>query len=194
MVDRRNILKITASSVAGGLVNLPGQAFAAALQTHYTKPLLRVIYDERFQESFSFAEQFNREGVLTSLAGRDVSGLWYDDLRAHIVQKGVAPIAGLTDRTTLFCLEELARDVGMKVVFRIDHMIDKKGQVQHTPVEVERLSEMVAKLDDIPNFGPGMATLIKHYAMFERESVAAQKVTGPFSNEEQIALVSWLLT
>lgn len=91
MVDRRNLLKISATSVAGGLVNLSGQAFAVTGQTQAKQPLLRAIYDERFQESRAFAEQFALEGAAVSAASEDIAGLWYDDLRVHLLQNGLAP-------------------------------------------------------------------------------------------------------
>ena len=82
-------------------------------------PLCGAVFDERFDECLAFAGEMNRRGVVTSGIRGDVAKLWYEDLRARLRQ-GPAPIAGLTDRLALFCLEELARDVGMKVFFRVD--------------------------------------------------------------------------
>lgn len=102
-------------------------------------------------------------------------------------------MTGLTDRATLFCLEELARDFGMKVVFRIDHLMNEKGQVQHTPNGTPALAELVSKLELASDFGQAMSLLVKHHAMHEPNSIAAQKVRGPFSPQKQTALVSWLI-
>ncbi|HSR05736.1 MAG TPA: hypothetical protein VLM42_01180 [Bryobacteraceae bacterium] len=122
-------MKLGAAGVAGALVNVPVRVFGA-LPADSHGSIYRAVFDERFAECRAFAGEMKRRGILTSGIRGDVAKLWYEDLRARLRQ-GPAPIAGLTDRVTLFCLEELARDVGMKVFFRVDHMIDTSGQVQH---------------------------------------------------------------
>ena len=95
--------------------------------TRSTRPhcaFQRAVFDERFAECRAFAAELNSAGVFTSAIRGDVAKLWYDDLRARLSESRV-PIAGLTDRVTLFCLEELARDVGMRVIFRADHIMDQ---------------------------------------------------------------------
>ena len=73
--------------------------------------------------------------------------------------KGPAPIAGLTGRVTLFCLEELARDVGMKVFFRVDHIVDKSGHVQHEATGPAPVAEATHALAAASGFGQAMAAL-----------------------------------
>ena len=60
------------------------------------------------------------------------------------------PIIGLTDRPALFCLEELARDVGMRVIFRADHVMDQGGHAQHTAVGP---ASLIAVTRNLPGAG-----------------------------------------
>jgi hypothetical protein len=159
MVNRRTVLKIG----IGALVNLPilgGNAFQ------------RAIFDERFAECRAFAAELHRAGVFTSAISGDVADLWYGDLRAHL-RKNRFPVTGLTDRLALFCLEELSRDVGMRVIFRTDHLMDR-----NEPPDAE--------------LGRAMASLLTRFASGPADT-AAQKLTGPFSPANKTALVSWII-
>src|SRR5579862_6769221 len=119
MVNRRGVLKIGAATVAGVLVKMPvsGRSLSPA-----KAPIAfhRAVFDERFSACRGFAAVLQSAGVFTSAIRGDVAQLWYDDLRVHLRENRL-PVAGLTDRAALFCLEELARDVNMRVVFRVDH-------------------------------------------------------------------------
>ncbi len=55
----------------------------------------------------------------------DVTDLWFNELSVRWKQ-GPAPIAGLTARNSLFCLERLAWDASMRVVSRSE---DSKSQL-----------------------------------------------------------------
>jgi hypothetical protein len=165
MINRRSAMKIGAATVAGALVNLPvpgGNVAQSVFQ--------RAVFDERFAECRAFAAELRTAGVLTSAIRGDVAALWYGDLRAHL-RENRSPVAGLTDRAALFCLEELARDVGMRVVVRVDHV--------NLPPEAE--------------FGRAMAGRFSRFDISEPRDTSAQKRTGPFSPRNQTALVSWII-
>jgi hypothetical protein len=158
MLNRRSVIKIGAAAVAATLVNRAQSAFQ------------RAVFDERFAECRAFAAELHNAGVPTSAIRGDVATLWYRDLRA-LLSKSRLPFAGLTDRTALFCLEELARDVGMRVIFRADHI--------NLPREAE--------------FGRDMAGLFRRFDVNEPRDATAQKRTGPFSPKNKTALVSWII-
>lgn len=191
MIERRSVLKLGAAGVAGALVNLPVRVLGA-LPADSHSSIYRAVFDERFEECRAFAGEMNRRGVVTSGIRGDVAKLWYEDLRAGLRQ-GPAPIAGLTDRVSLFCLEELARDVGMKVFFRVDHMIDKSGHVQHEATGPAPVTEATRTLATGSGFGQAMAALACDCRMSGPGYVAAQKRTGPFSPGNETALVSWVI-
>src|SRR5580698_3729312 len=125
MVNRRSVLKIGAATAAGALVKMPASGRNVS-PVPACSAFQRAVFDERFTDCPAFAAEMHRAGVFTSAIRGDVAKLWYDDLREHLSQNRL-PVAGLTDRVALFCLEELARDVGMRVIFRVDHIIDQDG-------------------------------------------------------------------
>lgn len=195
MVNRRSVIKIGAAAVAGTLLDLPvfGRN-AGASGTHIM--FHRAIYDERFAESRAFAAEMQGAGVHTSAIRGDVAGLWYDDLRICL-SANRAPVAGLTDCAAVFFLEELSRDVGMRVIFRADHILDQVTEqyshVRHTAVGPASLVAVTSNLTPGPGFGRTIAQLLKQVDIGEARGTDAQKRTGPFSPEHKTALVSWLI-
>jgi hypothetical protein len=173
MVNRRSVIKIGAAAAAGALANLPVPGRHAVATGAYSA-FQRAVFDERFAECRAFAAELHSAGVLTSAIRGDVAGLWYGDLRAHLRESRL-PVAGLTDRAALFCLEELARDVGMRVIFRADHIIDQDQHARHA------------------GFGRAMARLFRRFDINEPRDATAQKRTGPFSPKNKTALVSWVI-
>ena len=190
-MDRRSVLKIGAATVAGALINPPVSGWSAPPAPVHSL-FQRAVFDERFGECRGFAAELHGAGVCTSAIRGDVAKLWYGDLRVHLNENRL-PITGLTDRVTLFCLEELARDVGMRVIFRADHIIDQSGRTQHTAVGPVSLVAASGQLTREPGFGRAMARLFSRFDIHERRDMAAQKRTGPFSPENKTALVSWVI-
>jgi hypothetical protein len=196
MVNRRSVLKIGAATVAGVLVKVPVSDQNLS-QTRAQIAFHRAVFDERFAECRGFAAELDSAGVFTSAIRGDVAKLWYDDLRVHLRENRL-PFAGLTDRAALFCLEELARDVGMRVIFRADHMIDQNGHTQHTAVGPASLAAVARNLPKETGFGRALAVLFSQFDINALNAsrpgdMAAQKRTGPFSPENKTALVSWLI-
>jgi hypothetical protein len=175
MVNRRSVLKIGAVTAAGVLVKTPvsGRNQSRA-QAHIA--IHRAVFDERFAECRAFEAELLSAGVFTSAIRGDVAQLWYGDLRVHLAQNRL-PFAGLTDRAALFCLEELARDVSMRVLFRADHIIDQNGDPTGHTAE----------------FGRAIARMFSQFDISGCRDTSAQKRTGPFSPENKTALVGWVI-
>jgi len=196
MVNRRGVLKIGAATMAGALVKMPisGRNLSPAPAR---SAFQRAVFDERFAECRGFAAELHSAGVFTSAIRGDVATLWYDDLRVHLRESRL-PVSGLTDRAALFCLEELARDVGMRVIFRADHIIDQNGHTQHTAVGPASLVAVARNLPEEAGFGRTMAVLFSQFDssglnISGAGDMAAQKRTGPFTPANKTALVSWLI-
>ena len=191
MVNRRSVMKLGAATVAGALVNLPvfGRDLSP-VRVHIAFD--RAVFDERFAECRGFAAELHGAGIFTSAIRGDVATLWYGDLREHLRENRL-PVAGSTDRAALFCLEELARDVGMRVIFRADHMIDENGHTQHSAVGPASLVAVAGNMPQEAGFGRAIAVLFSQFDITEPRNMAVQKLTGPFSPENQTALVSWLI-
>jgi hypothetical protein len=196
MVNRRSVLKIGAATVAGVLGKVPVSGGNLSRGRAYIA-FHRAVFDERFAECRAFAAELRSAGVFTSAIRGDVADLWYDDLRVQLSETRL-PVAGLTDRAALFCLEELARDVGMRVIFRADHIIDQNGHTEHTPVGPASLAAGIRSLPPEAGFGRAIAVLFGQFDitglnMSGAGHTSAQKRTGPFSPENTTALVSWLI-
>jgi hypothetical protein len=187
MMDRRSVLKIGAATVAVALVRM--SAFG---KSTWRPGYERAVFDERFEPCRVFGAEFARAGEPTSAICGDVAKLWYEDLRVAL-SKRRAPIAGLTDRTALFCLEELARDVNMRVVLRVDHMIELGGLAQHAAAAEASIVSATRQLPKEPHFGRAMADLLSRFDTRKPRDAAAQKRTGPFSPENKLALASWVI-
>jgi hypothetical protein len=192
MVHRREVLKLGAVSVAGALVGIPGGMVPDADRADSPSPLCGAVFSARFQEGMAFAEEMQGWYVATFSAGYDVARLWFEDLHAGLHQSCGA-IAGLTDRVTLFCLEELARSARMRVWYRVDHVIDEHGKAEHSAVGPPSVVEAVRKLGSTSGFGREMAVLASEFEFRAPWDRDALKRTGPFSPENKVALVSWVI-
>lgn len=191
MVDRRAVLKLGTASLAGALVDVPFAAWGVT-SAAFPSAFCRAVFDERFEEGRAFGGELRRRGVVTSGIRGDVATLWYDDLQGRLTEYR-APIAGLTDRVALFCLEELARDVGMRVRFRVDHLIDVLGHVRHDAAGPAAMVDATRQLASGSGFGRAMAVLASQFDAGTTRDLTAHKRTGPFSPEDKTALVSWVI-
>jgi hypothetical protein len=77
----------------------------------------RAIYDERFDAARAFAAEALDHGWVTKAIRGDVTKVWFREL-APRWRLGPAAITGVTTPQTLFVLERLAWDVGMRVTSR----------------------------------------------------------------------------
>lgn len=124
MTNRRELLKLGLAAAV-----LPVAAQATLVVTHGV-PLYKVLYDTRFPASVAFARRAAVGGVAVRAMAGDMTPFWYDDLY-HRWKHGPAAIAGLTAYGALFCLERLAWDQRMRVVYRGEHAAAHGGCVAH---------------------------------------------------------------
>jgi hypothetical protein len=122
MPSRRAFLHLA----IGGTALIPlttGQIWASRLATvggsEGPDDLCKFVFDERFDASVAAARRHERRGVAVYGIRGDVTALWYHDLY-HRWKRGPAPLAGVTTHESLFCLDVLARDAGLRVVNRRD--------------------------------------------------------------------------
>jgi len=114
MTSRRQVLQIGLTGAALLPVARYADAWPAAADA---EPFYLVIFDARFPKSRQLAGTI--AGAFAPLAAirGDVTALWYHDLY-FAWQRDAAPVAGVTSAESLFCLELLARDAGMRVTHR----------------------------------------------------------------------------
>ena len=114
--DRRDVILASAgAAVAAGLGF--GAARSATVAPGEAAPFHMIIVDRRFAESRACAAKAARVGQRVAWIDGDITDLWYDELD-HLWRREQAAIAGLTGYGAFFCLERLAMDRGMRVVFK----------------------------------------------------------------------------
>jgi hypothetical protein len=144
MTNRREFLQIGIAASAlpfaaqAALASEPLGWFSAAAAS--AVPLYKAVYDSRFAPSVAFARRAEALGVAMHAIEGDMTRFWYDDLY-HRWRDAPAAIAGLTAHGPMFCLERLAWDQGMRVVFRAEHA-PVAGALEH------RVAGPIAMLDD----------------------------------------------
>lgn len=187
IVNRRTTLKLGATSLLGSLVTLSEQALANTSSKNLSQHSL-ALFDSRFDESIAFANTLKSKDAPIIDIAEGLSTLWYSQLRNQLmIERKV--LIGLTDRRELFCLEELARDVGMKVSLRVDHLIHTNGLVEH---QINGLS--LDHLGHEIGFGEKMAELADISAFNQTVDILAQKLTGPYAPLNKTALVTWIIS
>jgi hypothetical protein len=77
----------------------------------------RAIYDERFEAGRAFSAEAVRRGWVTRAIRGDVTKVWFRELSPRW-RTSPATITGVTTPQTLFVLERLAWDGGMRVTSR----------------------------------------------------------------------------
>jgi hypothetical protein len=149
-LSRRHFIESSlAGSVAGALAvwgprapRAPGgerpragaRPAAAAAPFSYTAPgripLHAAVLDERFAEGVAFGQAARDYGLPTRALRGDVTDLWYRELYP-LWKERAAPLAGLTAYAALFCLEQLAWDHRLRVIYRAAHRVLANGAVEH---------------------------------------------------------------
>lgn len=132
MANRREFLQagLTALAVPLAARSVLSPSLAAWAAESSATPLYKVVFDERFAACRAFAGEAKRLGAPVHGIRGDMTSLWFDDLYARWKQ-GPAAIAGLTAHGALFCLERLAWDHRMRVVFRGEHAYGPDGRLEH---------------------------------------------------------------
>jgi hypothetical protein len=120
MTSRREFLKVGLTASALPIAARAELPFAVASQP--VVPLYKVLYDTRFTASVAFGQRAGARGLAVHAIDGDITRIWYDDLY-HRWREGAVAIAGLTARGALFCLERLAWDQRLRVVFRGEHTV-----------------------------------------------------------------------
>ena len=129
MTSRREFLKV--GLTASALLPVGARASFVGVETRASVlPLYKVLYDSRFAASVAFARRAAARGIAVHAMTGDMTPFWYDDLY-HRWRKEPVAIAGLTAHGALFCLERLAWEQRMRVVYRGEHAAAAGGCIAH---------------------------------------------------------------
>jgi len=138
MKSRREFLK--AGLIASALPAVARAELATRPASGGAAPLYKALYDTRFAASVAFARRAEALGLAVQAMAGDMTRFWYDDLY-HRWRRQPAAIAGLTAHGALFCLERLAWEQRMRVVYRGEHAIDAAEEPQWAAAFADVLAE-----------------------------------------------------
>lgn len=162
MKTRREFIQGTlTASVVSTLTITPLETLASAPVGQTARmPFYAALFDRRFSDGTRFAATARRLGIATRPIAGDATGVWYSELHPRWKEAAV-PIAGLTTYTPLFCLERLAWDHDMRVVYRASHRRRADGSMEHRLESAGQPSEMAtATLSGLHSWPSEIAALI----------------------------------
>jgi hypothetical protein len=106
----------------------------------------RVLFDNTSPEGAAFGTEAAARGAATRAVGVDLGSLWMHEIEPQW-KHCPAAIAGLTSGPHLFCLELLARDYGMGLVYRARHEIGASDHCGHIVAGPPVLSSWTDQLE-----------------------------------------------
>ncbi|HKV04208.1 MAG TPA: hypothetical protein VJO53_03755 [Candidatus Acidoferrales bacterium] len=197
MASRREFLQIGVAALA--LPISARNSVSPVVPEHDAEPaptpLYKAVFDERFTASRLFGETVQRLGVPVHAIRGDITDLWFHDLYARWKQ-GPAAIAGLTGHGPIFCLDRLAWDQGMRVVFRAEHTRRSDGTIEHAlsgPAVMLRQAADLGGSDT--EWAVRMAELVTRCPV-NRSPVSKAAILTPSAasaSSEQETLISWVI-
>jgi hypothetical protein len=156
--------------------------------------LYKVVFDTRFPESVTFAEEAGRLGATVHGIRGDMTDLWYYDLDARWKKNPVA-IAGLTAHGPMFCLEQLAWNHRMRVVFRAEHKYLPEGRVEHSLTGPENMLKQAADLREGADWPVRMANMVVRCPSVRSAAASATILTrfAKPNKKDRETLFSWVI-
>ena len=187
MTSRREVLK--AGFAASAMLPLGVPASVAADET---VTIYKVLYDTRFPASVSFARRAAARGLSVHATAGDMTRFWYDDLY-HRWRQEPAAIAGLTAQGALFCLERLAWEQRMRVVYRGEHVPQEGGGIVHRFEGPAQLASVAAAATADAGWAAALADIVAECPSGCISRSAARASTARAGAEPPEALFSWLI-
>ena len=179
-------LPISARGISPAIAGLAGEPARV--------PLYKIVFDERFPASRGFAEEAKSLRVPIHGMKGDITEFWYHDLYARWKQ-GPAAIAGLTAHGPIFCLERIAWDQRMRVVFRADHRYREDGTIEHALSGPESMLRDAASLhNEGTNWTSRVAALVTRCPA-SRPQISQTNIvasTGKHADDPD-HLISWVI-
>lgn len=114
-LTRRTALGAGLAGSVLGVTGLPSTGWARA------PVVAAAIYDRRFPQAEAFAQRAQAQAIPSLGFAEDMTRSWFDGVAPRL-RDSRTPVIGMTDARALFCFEQLAWDLGMRVRLRIDHL------------------------------------------------------------------------
>jgi hypothetical protein len=190
MTSRREFLKV---GLVASALPVAADASLVDAATAPTVPLYKVLYDTRFPASVAFARRASARGLAVQAMHGDVTSFWYDDLY-HRWRKEPAAIAGLTAHGALFCLERLAWEQRMRVVFRGEHSLAGEGCVAHRFEGPAELLPAAARATASAAWADALADVVAAYPLGRPARDSSSSLTeGARTLPGSETLFSWVI-
>jgi hypothetical protein len=195
MASRREFLQIGVAALA---LPISARGFSPVVAEWAGEParvpLYKVVFDERFPASHKLADEAKSLGVAVHGMKGDITDFWFNDLYFRWKQ-GPAAIAGLTAHGPIFCLERLAWDQRMRVVFRGDHRYREDGTIEHALSGPESMLHEATNLkSDGANWITRMASLVTRCPASRSQSSQANVIAATVKHaDDPDHLISWVI-
>ena len=195
MASRREFLQIGVAALA---LPISGRGISPAIAELAGEParvpLYKVVFDERFPASRKFAGEAKSLGLAVQGMKGDITDFWFNDLYFRWKQ-GPAAIAGLTAHGPIFCLERLAWDQRMRVVFRADHRYREDGTIEHALSGADSMLREAAALNtDGADWTSRMASLVTRCPASRSQGSQANVIASTVKHaDDPDHLISWVI-
>jgi hypothetical protein len=191
VASRRKFIQggLAVSALPSAMLVTSASAFAGVPHSYIT--LERFVYDNHFDEAVETAGHMDAFGVRSAETYGDMTSLWYDDLDLLWRHTPMA-LAGLTSSSGLFVFETLAADHGMRVIFRGEHAVAKRGRVAHRLSGPADLIAGAAAVSGSNFLVPALAGILVRCPE-AAASKAAIEFTLPARSQRSEALISWII-
>jgi hypothetical protein len=178
-LSRRDFVTGCLASAGIAAALAPHAAVASAYPAAGHSALRLGLFDSRFPAAVAFSRAMARRGVALAPIHGDVTAVWFEQLDPLWRRESIR-VAGMTTASTLFCLEQLAWDHGLRVAFRGTHEPAPLGEERAWAVQV---ADHIASISE-----PSSAFPSRREARSE-----ARLRTAASRNDCQTSLVSWLI-
>lgn len=202
MGTRRDFLQM---GVAASALPFADKAFGSmrspASAAFPVMPLYKVVFDERIPDSVVFAQHMQELGATVHGMSGDITDFWFHELHARWTKEPMA-VAGLTAHGPLFCLERLAWDHRMRVVYRAEHRMRADGRIEHAVSGPDSMVKAAADLvDGARDWSVHVANIVSRcpHVCSERADVTivsslSSSIGARVSvHDEQEPLISWVI-
>jgi hypothetical protein len=175
MTNRREFIQAMTLSgvpiVAGASLTVDAAASSPPMRTPEVQA---VLFDARHAEARNLGARLASAGATVhALTDGDITQVWLNHIGPAWRQQPAA-IAGLTTRSALFCLEQLALPYGLRVVFHAEHVSMPGGQISHSVLRGEQLARVSES--DLGRAGPLWPERIAQAIATHREGAHAMRV------------------
>jgi hypothetical protein len=190
MSSRREFLQrgLTASALAA----FPADSLRALAGTSQPYRPLTVVYHRGGWEAASFGVEAQRRGIPAYAVPPDAGALWMNQIEPRL-KRGPGALAGVTTLASQFCLELLARDYGMGLVYRARHAMEG-GPIRHIITGPEELAGWKELLDGAgPWHWPTVAAAMAMSAVRTHPPLRGIELVDPSQPVRGRLLFSWVL-